>query len=219
MAARTLVLSAWQPEIAPLEARGRLPRGLRTATVGVGAIDAAAGAARIIAELRPRRVIFVGTAGAYPGARLAIGSAAVAGELHAISTAVLRGDGYLPAPFVTRLASERALARRLRRAARIVPTVTVACPLAITRAAALGRRIAAATGAALENLEAVAVARAAAAARVPFAAVLGVANQVGPRAHAEWRANHHAASGAACATLLRFLDAEATRPSRRPRRR
>jgi purine-nucleoside phosphorylase len=215
----TLVLSAWQPEIAPLDGRARLPRGLRTAAVGVGAIDAAAGAARAIAELRPARVIFVGTAGAYAGAAAAVGSAVVAGELAAVSTAVLRGDGYLPAPLVTRAASTRALAGALRRAAGGGPAVTVACPLAITRAAALGRRIATATGAALENLEAFAVARAAGAARVPFAAVLGVANRVGPRAHAEWRANHRAASAAACAAVLAFLNAESTRPSRRPRRR
>jgi len=82
----------------------------------------------------------------------------------------------------------------------------VACPLAITRTAALARRIAA-TGAALENLEAFAVARAAAAARLPFAAVLGVSNIVGPRAHAEWRANHLAASRAACHLMWTFLNA------------
>ncbi|HSZ80968.1 MAG TPA: hypothetical protein VLA14_01740, partial [Polyangia bacterium] len=85
-------------------------------------------------------------------------------------------------------------------------TAIVACPLAITQATALARRIAT-TGAALENLEAFAVARAAAAARVPFAAVLGVSNVVGPRAHAEWRANHLAASRAACHVVWSYLRA------------
>jgi purine-nucleoside phosphorylase len=227
MAAGTLVLSAWQPEIAPLEARAGRRRGFDSAAVGVGAVDAAAGAARAIAELRPARVIFVGTAGAYAGAAAAgaaavIGAAVVAGELCAVSTAALRGDAYLPAPFITRATSTRALAAALRRAAGGGRAMAVACPLAITRAAALGRRIAAATGAGLENLEAFAVARAARAARVPFAAVLGIANRVGPQAHAEWRANHRAASAAACAVVLSFLDltaAPATRPSPRPRRR
>ena len=81
----------------------------------------------------------------------------------------------------------------------------VACPLAITRSAALGRRIAEATGAALENLEAFAVGRAAAAAGVPFAAVLGVANRVGPQGHEEWQRHHRAASRAACQLIAQFL--------------
>ena len=43
------------------------------------------------------------------------------------------------------------------------------------------------------------LARAAAAAGVDtVAAVLGIANRVGPRGHQEWRAHHAAASRAAC---------------------
>ena len=44
---------------------------------------------------------------------------------------------------------------------RPVPLLGVACPIAITRSATLGRHLAHATGAALENMEAFAVARAA----------------------------------------------------------
>jgi hypothetical protein len=78
--------------------------------------------------------------------------------------------------------------------------------VAITRTATLGRRIAQATGAALENLEAFAVVRAAAMAGIEAtAAVLGVANRVGPRAHPEWRVNHLAASRAACQIVKGIL--------------
>ena len=201
--ARTLVLSAWEPEVAPLRRLLRGAPGVTLEAVGVGTVDAAVGAANAIARARPRRVIFVGTAGVYPGAAaraLPIGAAAVAGELRLVSTATLRGDAYHPAPLVASAASAPDL-RALLVAAAGGPAdaagVTVACPLAITATTALARRIAR-TGAALENLEAFAVARAAAAARVPFAAVLGVSNLVGPKAHAEWRANHLAASRAAC---------------------
>ena len=64
--AATLVLSAWEPEIAPLRrlARAIDPDRLALGTVGVGAIDAAVGAAAAIAAARPAQVIFVGTAGA-----------------------------------------------------------------------------------------------------------------------------------------------------------
>jgi hypothetical protein len=49
------------------------------------------------------------------------------------------------------------------------------------------------------------VARAAAAAGLPFAAVLGVANRVGPQGHEEWQRHHRAASRAACQLIAQFL--------------
>jgi nucleoside phosphorylase len=210
---RTLVVSAWDPEVAPL---GRLldaakpgRRDVALAAVGIGTVDAAVGASAAMARVRPRRVIFVGTAGVYPSAARvhAIGAAALAGELRLVSTATLRGDAYHPAPLVARATTDDVLRAGLARAADAeLVSATVACPLAITQTTALARRIAA-TGPALENLEAFAVARAAAAARVPFAAVLGVSNVVGPRAHAEWRANHLAASRAACHVVWSYLRA------------
>src|SRR3954470_21533270 len=104
--AATLVLSAWEPEIAPLRrlARAFDRERLALATVGVGAVDAAIGAAAAIAAARPARVIFIGTAWAYPRGRAtgAIGAVAIAGELALVSTAALRGDGYLPEPLATR---------------------------------------------------------------------------------------------------------------------
>jgi nucleoside phosphorylase len=127
-----------------------------------------------------------------------------------VSTAALRGEAYLPAPTVLRSETHRRLRVALGTAAGETGTprslnCSVACPLAITRSATLARRIVAATGADLENLEAFAVARAADAAGVDFAAVLGVANRVGPTGHAEWRRHHRAASRAACILVARFL--------------
>jgi hypothetical protein len=129
----------------------------------------------------------------------------VAGELFWVSTATLKGEAYLPGPTVVRAETSRRLRAAL---ARGTPgeAPAVACPLAITRAASLARRIAEETGAALENLEAFAVARAAAAAGIELGVVLGVANRVGPRGHDEWRRHHRAASRAACALVGRFLE-------------
>jgi futalosine hydrolase len=207
---RTLVVSAWDPEIAPLRRtlRASARRWVATA-VGVGPVDAAIGAARAIARWRPEAVIFVGTAGTYPrqDGDATIGSVAVAAEIIAVATAALRGEAYLPGPHASRLRTAAALSRQLLR--RVSPgsrrRLVVACPTAITRSAALCRRIADATGAALENLEAFGVARAAAAAGLPFAAVLGVSNRVGPSGHGEWRVNHAAASEAACAVVAAHL--------------
>ena len=208
---RTLVVSAWEPEIAPL--RGMLPADARrwvAAAAGVGAVEAAVGASRAIARWRPEHVIFVGTAGVYPGptSRSArIGSVAVAADLRAVSTAALRGHSYVAGPQPMRAQAASKLSAELVRGLPGTPrrTSIVACPTAITRSAALARRIAADTGAAFENLEAFAVARAAAAAGVDFAAVLGVSNVVGPSGHREWRVNHDAASHAACALVAAHL--------------
>ena len=209
----TLVLSAWEPEIATLRrlARAFDPQRLAIGTVGVGAVDAAVGAAAAIAAARPARVIFVGTAGAYPRGRAtaAIGTVAIAGELGLVSTAALRGDGYLPEPLTVRTPIAATLAAALAACApgkQPAPLLGVACPIAVTRSATLGRHVAHATGAALENLEAFAVARAAAAAGIAdVAAVLGIANRVGPRGHQEWRAHHVAASRAACRLVWSFV--------------
>ena len=211
-----LVLSAWEPEIAPL--RRRLRRGrlggsrVECQPVGVGAVDAAAGAARAIAEVAPAQVIFVGTAGRYPGAAAAralpLGAVALPDELLLLSTAVLRGDGYLPAPLIPRSAAALALVEALRAASPLASwRGAAASPLAITRTTALAGRITRATGAAVENLEVFAVARAAARAGLPMAAALGIANLVGPSAHTEWRRHHQAASRAACEVVAAWLRA------------
>jgi nucleoside phosphorylase len=216
--AGTLVLSAWEPELAPLRQIARAGKRSRVVwngvAVGVGAVDAGIGAARAIARHRPTRVIFVGTAGAYRSVRgaPAIGAVVSARELLAVSTAALRGDGYLPAPQVVREAAAPALRAAIQAGAAGPPAeVAVACPVAITRTARLAGKIARGTGAAVENLEAFAVARAAAAAGLPFAALLGIANDVGPSAHHQWRDNHRSASRAACEAVAEFLGVHGTK--------
>jgi purine-nucleoside phosphorylase len=199
-----LVVAAWPPELRGLT---RLPArlGVRRGVVGVGPVEAAAGCARLIERVRPRMILLVGTAGFYAGAapRPAIGQACVAGRISFACPAVAAGRAYFPQPMPVAVDGPSRLARRL--AGTDAPIFDVACPPGITRSVAVARALAGHSGAALENLEAFAVARAAAAARIPFAAVLGVANQVGPRAHAQWRAHAAAAAAAACARVSRFL--------------
>lgn len=220
---RALVVCAFEPEIAPLRRLTAGLTGLRLQPVGIGAVDAAAGAARAIAAHRPRRVLFVGTAGVYARAPIPvpIGAAVVPAAIHCVSTAALAGNGYLPAPMVIQAAASRKLAAALAggAGAAVAELPAVACPIAITRSSALARRIVSATGASLENLELFAVARAADAAGLEFAAVLGVANAVGPTAHQEWLANHRRASRAACDLVARWarqdLDEAEIRKSRK----
>jgi purine-nucleoside phosphorylase len=207
---RLLVLSGWEPELAALRAalgaRPALRRRLSARPAGVGLVDSGIGAARAIAEVKPRAVIFVGTAGIYPsaGGELAVGQAVLARRLLLVSSAALRKEAYFPRPLPVAVETDADLRRALARAARL-PIADVACPTAITSARPAARRVAETTGCAAENLEAFAVGRAAVFAGLPFAAVLGLSNAVGPTAHDEWRAYAPKASAAACAAVIAHL--------------
>jgi purine-nucleoside phosphorylase len=201
-----LILSAFAPELVPVRRllkRAAIPSARVTCVAaGIGVVDAAAGAARAIAACAPRFVLFIGTAGSY-GAVPPIGGVAIARHVLLASSAVARGDGYLPGPLVTRVTTDARWRWGLVAAGggggatATVVVGDVATPLAITKAAALARRLARATGAAVENLEAFGVARAAHRAGVPFGAVLGISNRVGPRAHEEWVRHQDRATRAA----------------------
>jgi futalosine hydrolase len=206
-----LIVAAFAPELRGLGrifARDTSSGAAPTrAVVGVGLIEAAAGTARLLEQQKPRALVLVGTAGIYPPpagpAKLTLGQAVVAGTIHLASASVASEAAYFPPPLPatsdsTALAAEIAAPTRL-------PTVAVACPLGITRDLAVARQLKRATAAAVENLEAFAVARAAAHAGVPFAAVLGIANHVGPEGHTQWRQNGDKAAAAACAAVRKWL--------------
>lgn len=182
-----LLLAAFPPELAGLDAAP--PPGWTTGLTGVGAVAAAAATARLLAERRPSRLLFVGTCGAYDE-RLAVGDLVSASAALAASLDVLEGradrpgletarwEATLPLPFPAQLVA-------------VTPGVTVSAAGA-ARLAAL---------AAVEHLELTGVFAAAHAAGVPVGAVLGVANRVGPGARAEWRDHHARVSRALVAAL------------------
>jgi nucleoside phosphorylase len=191
--ARSLLLAAFPPELAGLDAAP--PAGWRAATTGIGGATSAARTARLLAEERPERVLFVGTCGAYD-ARLAIGELLAARAAIASSLDELEGRAYRPELEPVRFEATWSLPLAL-------PAHDVVVPPAITRTAEGARRLAA-LGAA-EHLELAGVLAACADAGVPAAAVLAVANRVGPDASAEWRANHARVSRALVEALRPVL--------------
>jgi purine-nucleoside phosphorylase len=178
----SLLLAAFPPELADLPARP--PAGWRLATTGVGAVTAAAETARLLAAERPDRALFVGTCGAYDG-RLAVGDVIAASAAVAVGLDELEGRAQRPRLERTRWEAtwDPGLA---------LPAHVVAVTPAITLSAEGAARLAGV--AAAEHLELTGVFAACHAAGVPVAAVLGVANRVGPDASAEWRANHERVS-------------------------
>ncbi len=171
-----LLLAAFPPELAGLDAAP--PPGWEAAFTGVGAIAAAIATARLVAERRPARVLFVGTCGVYDG-RLAPGDLLSASEAIATSLEEVAGRAYRPSLEQARWLAGWPLP---------FPAHAVAVPPAITRTEEGARALAAV--AAVEHLELSGVFAAFSAADVPAAAALAVANRVGPRAHEEWSANH-----------------------------
>jgi purine-nucleoside phosphorylase len=178
---RSLLLAAFPPELAGLG--GAPPAGWRAALTGAGGVAAAASTARLLAELTPARVLFVGTCGAYGAGGLGVGDCIAASEAVAVSAPELRKRAYRPEIEATRWPAAWDLPLPKRRLA-----ATPAITLDLEDAALLGGIADA------ENLEVAGVFAACAAAGVPAAAALAVANRVGPGARGEWVANHEGAS-------------------------
>lgn len=182
-----LLLAAFPPELADLE--GHPPLGWSLACTGVGAIAAATTTARLLAERRPGRVLFLGTCGAYDE-RLALGTCIAAAQVIAISLDELEGRAYRPGIEITHWEAGWTLP---------LPGCPVAVPQAITQTREGARRLAKVAPA--EHLELSGVFAACLAAGIPTAAALVVVNRVGPNAHTEWQANHVEGSRKLVATL------------------
>lgn len=176
------------------------------ASVGVGLIESAIGTTLLLARQRPDAALLVGTAGLYPGpaTNLDMGKAAIAVEIALLPEILPGKHAFLPSILPARIRSTPALIRLLRQRTDL-PATDVACPLGITATRKAATTAAQLSGCRLENLEAFAVARAAAVARVPFTAVLGIANHVGPAGHKQWVKHAPAAAEAACKAVLAVL--------------
>jgi futalosine hydrolase len=206
-----LVVAAFYPELAALRAvlgdalRGHVGRAAVAArVVGIGLPVAAAGCAMHLGELKPRLVIAIGTCGAYPDAGLSIGEVVVARRVRLVDPSELRGLSQFPEPMSIVGDADASMSDAIALASGARP-VDVATTLAITVDDATAARIARATGAQVEHLEAHAVATACAARGVPFAAILAVANFVGARARDEWLVHHREAARAAAEAALKWL--------------
>ncbi len=166
--------------------------------IGLGAVAAAARTAALIAREEPDEVVLIGTCGSYPGGP-PLGSAVLAGRVGLSPGVASMGLGYVPkAP--EPLSSASRLTARL--AAPVVDVLTVH---AITTDPVLAARLADG-GWSVEHLEAYGAALACAQAGVPFAAVLGVASEVGPEAHTHWLLHRQEAQRAARGLLGPLLD-------------
>jgi futalosine hydrolase len=201
-----LIVAAFPPELLGLDAAAcSRAAGLAVATcaVGVGMLAAGVGAAAQIEATKPRAVLLTGTCGAYPGAALHLNDVVVARTVMLVEPAVEEGRAAFPAIMARSVDTHEGMRRALVGAG--APVADVATTLAITTDDALAGALGRLTGASVEHLEAYGVAVACEAQKIPFVAVLGVANPVGSGGRAAWLAGHQVATQAVNALLLRWL--------------
>ncbi len=154
--------------------------------------------ARILARDQPDGVIMIGTAGSYPdGPR--IGEACVARRVGLSHGVAVMGLGYVPRPPAPIPCDPRLLSR-----VNLDP-VDVLTVGAITTDAVLAGRLG--DGWQVEHLEAFGAAEACSQAQVPFLAVLGISNRVGPEAHTQWLAHRSEAQAAAREAIRHLVSA------------
>jgi uridine phosphorylase len=175
-----LLISAFAPELGPLASQ--TPAGWEAATVGVGAVSAAAATSSLIMDRWPEAVVFLGTCGRYDH-RLPLFQCLWAAEALATSLEEVRGAAYRPRIERTRWVST--LPGPL-------PGHAVAIPPAITLTREGASLLASVAPA--EHLELSGVFEACRLGGVPCGAALVVVNDVGPEAQAQWQTNHEEGS-------------------------
>lgn len=181
------------------------------APIGVGPVEAALGTARLLTGALADAAILVGTCGAFPDSGLRIGEVALVGSSRLTASDAAAGLSYIPAPAAGEVGADPTLLGAVASATglRPLPSATV---VAITKDGSRSAALAAETGAAVEHMEAFGFLRAAQLAGVPAACLLGVANDVGPDGHAQWKRKSHHAGKEAIDALRTFLRTLAIHP-------
>ncbi len=156
--------------------------------LGVGPVIAGVTMARVLADKQPDGVVLIGTAGSYPGGP-PIRTVVKARRLGLADGVAAMGLGYTPRPPVPLPADPRLYSRVSAMGADVLTVGAVTTDMTLAGRLSDGWQV--------EHLEAYSAACACAAADVPFLAVLGIANFVGPQAHGQWLTHRNASQDAA----------------------
>jgi len=200
----TLVLGAFEPEVAHLREAIRAEQDVFIDTCGVGLVDAGIGCARSIEKLKTRlesddrtiediRVVYVGSVGAYAASDEELDSGFVrASRVSLLDSAVCIGDAFFPSIMEVSCKRESADEPLLD----VVPSdysiieAPVYSTLAITRSEALGKLLSEQHSARFESLELFAIARCCNIMSIPWDSIMPITNAIGPSGHKQWLAIH-----------------------------
>lgn len=179
-----LVLSAVQREQQYLNV-GKSGSNLKLGVCGVGPVDAGIQTAKLISVLKPTQVWFIGTAGVYPDRYLSPGDVVIGSEFLFGDTGLSAGTSYVPEIQMMKsepvtLCLEPTFPFKVKNGKILtVPSITKSEKSAVELRDHFG--------ADAEHLEVFSVWRACNLFHIPFSAVLGISNIVGPEAHEQWK--------------------------------
>lgn len=211
------VVSAWKPEIEFLLQqktfewtavnsrtwKGRTPAGemLIASTLGVGYLEAGIRTVQLLHQYEGiSHVLFTGTAGLYPGnSRLNIGDLVSCESVILADPGVAEGHSTFAEPLKKDFlhASQQPLPELL--------TAKVATLIALTLAESLTAKLSLYHGCELEHMELYGMALACAQANIPWNAVLGITNAVGPEGSLLWKKNHQKLEHKSGEFLMEYL--------------
>ena len=183
-----LLLAAFPPELGDLLEHP--PEGWVCACTDIGALAAAVSTARLLRELHPEHVLFLGTCGTYDSVKVPIGALVAVAEAVATSMDELACRSFRPKVERTHWTADY-LPPLPAQSVAVTPSITVSTE---------GARLLS-SAAPLEHLELSGVMEACREAVVPCGAALAVVNEVGPFAHEQWEANHAGGSARLVASL------------------
>lgn len=181
-----LICSAFLPEIQILQKQSQGSPNVFTATLGVGLVSAASRISSIMEYLSVSRILFTGTCGILTPSPISIGDIVRAKMFYSGDVETFAGANLIPEVMPTVVPPARFMTPK-----NPIQDCDVLSPLSITHSkeGADVLRNQFPEGIA-ENLECFAVAWNAAQRGIPFEAILGVTNTIGPQGHTEWRAHH-----------------------------
>ncbi len=201
----TLLVGAFPPEVGTLAAALARHPDYHVCVGGIGSVACALGVATELARLENVvEVLFVGSAGIYPGhdpaartlppevaervrpGHASLGSVAVSAEFTRHDLGVLWGHARLPGPMQDRIVTRPGpVARRLLEQSDVLRGATNS-PDAVSLLLPPDKPALAS----FENMEAFGAALACSRLGLPFAAALALTNLVGPDGSAQWFSNH-----------------------------
>ena len=200
----TLLIGAFPPEVGLLAEELASSKSFRVAVGGIGSVACALGVELELARDDVSEVLFVGSAGVYPGYQAApppdpspgldrlrpgyalLGCLAVSADFSRHDLAVLWGHARLPGPMTHRVTTGAGpLGLLLRKEEDIIEGPTNS-PDAVSLSLPENFR----AEAAFENMEAFGAAVASLRRGVPFSAVFSLTNIVGPEGSTQWFRNH-----------------------------
>ncbi len=183
-----LICAAFPPEIRDIE--GRVTGDVVTATLGVGLVSASSRISQLLERHGISRILFTGTCGILGPSPVSIGDVVRAKTIYSGDGETFNGANHIPDAMPTTVAPTQFLTPQ-----KFIQECDVLSPLSITLSKdgmdALRSRF---PDGIAENLECFAVAWNAHQRRIPFEAILGVSNRIGPEGHTEWLEHHERVS-------------------------